>query len=121
MNWKCLQTVTPKTYMRVQTLHYREQIHFYLKGRIQTINGISFFGCLLHKFSLKFQGHIHGSEKLSISNLSFNTKISIKIKHLSRVLEQNYTNRPDCVTATSYGKKCPRKETIPTATQFIRL
>lgn len=45
----------------------------------------------------------------SISNLSFKTKISIKIKHLSRVLKENNTNRPDCVTVTSYGKNVPKR------------
>lgn len=53
--------------------------------------------------------YIRGSEKLSTSNLSFNTKISIKIKHLSRVLEENNTNRPNCTTITSYEKKVPQK------------
>lgn len=48
--------------------------------------------------------YIHGSDKLSISNLNFNSKISVKIKHLSSVLEENNTNRLICVTVTSYEK-----------------
>lgn len=118
MNWKCLQTVTPKTYMRVQILLFRE-LTFNLRAKYGQLMEFHFLGACFKSTLSSFRSIYTWFRKAK--NLSFNTKISIKFKHLSRVLEENNTNRPNCITVTSYEKKCATKETIPAVTQFIRL
>lgn len=118
MTWKCLQTVTPKTYMRVQILLFRE-LTFNLRAKYGQLMEFHFLGAFCKSTLSSFRSIYTWFRKAK--NLSFNTKISIQFKYLSSVLEENNTNRPNCITVTSYKKKCATKENIPAVTQFIRL